>query len=138
MMTIHKTAHANIARQSPSALFLFLEAVRCWGRARRLRRPTLNHLYARMGHYGCAQLLPAIDSLLDLSITLLGRPLHLGSSPNLTDDENMLINLLQGCRDAPFAHACSEGLLCTFCCALRSVQILMDMELGQGAMRKAA
>lgn len=130
--------HSTIARQSPSALFLFLQAVRCWGQARRLHRPTLTHLHARMGQYGCGQLLPAVDSLLDLTVTLLGRPLRLSRSATLSDDENMLINLLQGRRTTPLVHHCSDGLLCAFCCALRSAQILMDMELGQGALRRAA
>ncbi|KQM97900.1 hypothetical protein ASE85_13585 [Sphingobium sp. Leaf26] len=142
MTTTHKTAplatHSTIARQSPSALFLFLDAVRCWGHARRQQRPTLTSLYARLGHYGCGQMLPAIDSLLDLTVTLLGRPLRLGRGTALSDDENRLINLLQGRRTAPFVHTCSDALLCTFCCALRSVQLLMDMELGQSARRTAA
>lgn len=142
MTTTHKTAplatHSTIARQSPSALFLFLDAVRCWGHARRQQRPTLTSLYARLGHYGCGQMLPAIDSLLDLTVALLGRPLRLGRGTALSDDENRLINLLQGRRAAPFVHTCSDALLCTFCCALRSVQLLMDMELGQSARRTAA
>ena len=142
MTTMHKTAPANahsaIAHQSPSALFLFLDAVRCWGQARRHQRPTLTSLHGRLGHYGCGQLLPAIDSLLDLTVALLGRPLRLGRGTALSDDENRLINLLQGRRTAPFAHTCSDALLCTFCCALRSVQLLMDMELGQPARRRAA
>lgn len=132
------TIHSTIARQSPSALFLFLEALRCWGQARRAHRPTLVHLHARLGHYGCSQLLPAIDSLLDLTGTLLGRPLHFGRGPGLSDDENMLINLLQGRPVAPLVHRCSDALLCTFCCAVRSVQVLMDMELSRPATRRAA
>jgi len=82
--------------------------------------------------------LPAIDSLLDLTVTLLGRPLRLGRGKALSDDENRLINLLQGRRTAPFVHTCSDALLCTFCCALRSVQLLMDMELGQKVAKRAA
>ena len=56
-----------IARQSPAALYLFLDAMRCWGVARRAGQPTLVRLHARLGRHGWAQLLPAIDSLLDLS-----------------------------------------------------------------------
>lgn len=138
MTTIPNTTHSIVARQSPSALFLFLDAVRCWGQARRHHRPTLTSLYARLGHYGCGQILPAIDSLLDLTVTLLGRPLRLGRGKALSDDENRLINLLQGRRTAPFVHTCSDALLCTFCCALRSVQLLMDMELGQKVAKRAA
>ncbi|MBU0931912.1 MAG: hypothetical protein KJ585_07935 [Alphaproteobacteria bacterium] len=138
MTTIPNTAHSIVARQSPSALFLFLDAVRCWGQARRHHRPTLTSLYARLGHYGCGQILPAIDSLLDLTVTLLGRPLRLGRGKALSDDENRLINLLQGRRTAPFVHTCSDALLCTFCCALRSVQLLMDMELGQKVAKRAS
>ncbi len=138
MTTIPNTAHSIVARQSPSALFLFLDAVRCWGQARRHHRPTLTSLYARLGHYGCGQILPAIDSLLDLTVTLLGRPLRLGRGKALSDDGNRLINLLQGRRTAPFVHTCSDALLCTFCCALRSVQLLMDMELGQKVAKRAA
>lgn len=130
--------HSVTARRSSSALFLFLEAVRCWGRARRMRRPTLTSLYAHLGHYGCGQLLPAVDSLLELSESLLGRPLQMGRGEALTQDENMLINLLQGRRIAPLAHRCSDALLCAFCSALRSVQILMDMELGHRVTKRAA
>ena len=54
-----------IARQSPAALYLFLDAMRCWGVARRAGQPTLVRLHARLGRHGWAQLLPAIDSLLD-------------------------------------------------------------------------
>jgi len=101
--------HSTTARRSPSALFLFLEAVRCWSQARQTRRPTLSGLHAHLGHYGCGQLLPAVNSLLDLTVTLLGRPLRVGHGASLTDDENMLINLLQGRPITPFVHSCSDA-----------------------------
>lgn len=132
------TMHSAIARKSPSALFLFLGMVRCWSQARRTRRAALTQLHARFGQYGCGQLIPAIDSMLDLTSRMLDRPIRAGRGPALSDDENMLINLLQGRRVAMLDHRCSEALLCAFCCAVRSVQVLMDMELGQARARQAA
>jgi hypothetical protein len=129
---------SQIARHSPAALYLFLEAVRCWSAARRAGQPVLIRLHGRLGHHGWAQLLPAIDSLLELTETMLGRRLKTGRGPALTEDENMLINLLQGRRIAPVAHACSDAVACAFCGAVRSVQILMDMELGRTGQRQAA
>ena len=123
--------HSAVARRSPAALYLFVEMARCWSKARRGRRPALTMLHSRVGHYGCGPLLPALDSMFALTTTLLGRPLRPGRSAGLSDDENMLINLLQGRRVAALGHQCSEALLCTFCCAVRSVQLLMDMELGR-------
>ena len=78
-----------IARQSPAALYLFLDAMRCWGAARRAGQPALVRLHARLGRHGWAQLLPAIDSLLDLSEARLGRRLRLGRGPALSDDEKL-------------------------------------------------
>ncbi|WIW88556.1 hypothetical protein K3M67_00790 [Sphingobium sp. V4] len=127
-----------IARHSPAALYLFLEAVRCWSAARRAGQPVLARLHARLGHHGWAQLLPAIDSLMALTETALGRRLATGRGPLLSEDENMLINLLQGRRIAPVVHACSDAVACAFCSAVRSVQILMDMELGRPGQRQAA
>ena len=127
-----------IARQSPAALYLFLDAMRCWGAARWAGQPTLVRLHARLGRHGWAQLLPAIDSLLDLSEAMLGRRLRLGRGPALSDDENMLINLLQGRPIAPIVHQCSNAVACAFCSAVRSMQILMDMELGRTEQKRAA
>ena len=81
-----------IARQSPAALYLFLDAMRCWGVARRAGQPTLVRL----------------------------------------------INLLQGRPIAPIVHQCSDAVACAFCSAVRSMQILMDMELGRTEQKRAA
>ncbi|NWK96906.1 hypothetical protein DM806_14775 [Sphingobium lactosutens] len=129
---------SRIARHSPAALYLFLEAIRCRSAARRSGQPVLASLHARLGRHGWAQLLPAIDSLLGLTETMLGRQLRTGRGPALSEDENMMINLLQGRRIAPIAHACSDAVACAFCSAVRSVQILMDMELGRPGQRQAA
>ncbi|HUD95709.1 hypothetical protein [Sphingobium sp.] len=129
---------SRIARHSPAALFLFVDAMRYWSAARRSGRPVLASLHARLGRHGWAQLLPAIDSLLGLTETMLGRRLRTGRVPALSEDENMLINLLQGRRTAPIIHACSDAVACAFCGAVRSVQILMDMELGRPKQKQAA
>ena len=129
---------SSIARQSPAALYLFLDAMRCWGAARRAGQPVLVRLHMRLGRHGWAQLLPAIDSLLGLTEAMLGRRLRLGRGPSLSEDENMLIDLLQGRRIAPIVHMCSEAVACIFCGAVRSVQILMDMELGRPDQQRAA
>jgi hypothetical protein len=124
---------STVARNSPFALFLFLKAMRCWTEAQRARKPALPELHARLGHLDFPQLLPAIDSLLTISQALLDRRLRTGSGTTLTRDENLLIDLLQGRPVSSLAHICSDAMACTFCSALRSVQILMDMEMGQAA-----
>ena len=72
------------------------------------------------------------------SEAMLGRRLRLGRGPALSDDENMLINLLQGRPIAPIVHQCSDAVACAFCSAVRSMQILMDMELGRTEQKRAA
>ena len=64
--------------------------------------------------------------------------LRLGRGPALSDDENMLITLLQGRPIAPIVPHCSNAVACAFCSAVRSMQILMDMELGRTEQKRAA
>ena len=39
---------------------------------------------------------------------------------------------------APIVHQCSDAVACAFCSAVRSMQILMDMELGRTEQKRAA
>lgn len=117
------------AGQSPSALYILLDAMRCWASARRTHQPVMARLHARLRRYGCEQLSPALDSLLRLGEQVIGHGLRTGRGPRLTADENLLMDLLQARWAAPVPYACSDAIACAFCYAVRSTQILLAQAL---------
>ncbi|WHO39799.1 hypothetical protein PMI04_004200 [Sphingobium sp. AP49] len=117
------------AAHSPATLYILLGAVRCWAAARRRRRPAMAQLHLRLRRYGCEQLSPALDSLLRLGEQVTGHGLRTGRGTRLTEDENLLIDLLQARWTGPVPYTCSDAIACAFCYAVRSTQILLAQAL---------
>ncbi|MDV3477761.1 hypothetical protein RZ533_01180 [Sphingobium yanoikuyae] len=117
------------ATHSPATLYILLDAVRCWAAARRRHRPAMAQLHLRLRRYGCEQLSPALDSLLRLGEQVTGHGLRTGRGPRLSEDENLLIDLLQARWTGPVPYACSDAIACAFCYAVRSTQILLAQAL---------
>lgn len=114
---------------SPSTLYILVDAVRCWAAARRRHRPAMAQLHLRLRRYGCEQLSPALDSLLRLGEQVTGHSLRIGRGSRLSEDENLLIDLLQTRWSGPVPYACSDAIACAFCYAVRSTQILLAQAL---------
>lgn len=79
-------------------------------------------------------LAPVLDSLCLFYETALGRPMIVGKGPSLSDDEQLLLGLVDGtsprqCLDCP------QGAATALNCALCSTRIMLALTLGQSAGR---
>jgi hypothetical protein len=69
------------------------------------------------------------DNVLMLGEQVTGHGLRTGRGPRLSEDENLLIDLLQARWTGPVPYACSDAIACAFCYAVRSTQILLAQAL---------
>lgn len=108
---------------------LLIEAARAWCRARTRRLPTQPALFAYLHRFRCEQLVPVIDSLMLLDEQLRQRRFLAGCQGTPSGDEARLLVLFQqtGCKDAGNQ---AKGLERAFHFALRSIRIMMKLELG--------
>jgi hypothetical protein len=124
---------------SPSPLILpaaiLIDTARCWREARdggRLVQPCLSKTLAT---HDCAMLAPVFDSLILFYEAALGRPMTVGKSPALSDDEHLLLGLLDGSRPRPACIDCPEGAATALDCALCSTRVMMALTIERPAMQ---
>lgn len=122
------------------ALFGVMElvpaAARCWRAARDEGEPVQQTLHAMLARHDCGMLAPVFDSLMTLCEAALGRPIAVGARKALSDDERLLVGLLDGSNPRRACIDCAEGPGHALDCALCSTRIMMAMTLGlpAGAM----
>jgi hypothetical protein len=116
-------------------LFILLDAIRCWGKARRSGQNAQPLLHARMRAYRCELLSPAFESLMSLCELVLGRPIAVGRGTRLSRDENFLLDLFEGQCDEQRRYDCSPEIARAFCSALLSARVIMRLETGMASMR---
>lgn len=116
---------------SPSSrLSLLLDALRCWRRARDGGDATQPKLYARLRRYRCEMLAPVLDSLMLFTEQVLGHSLRIGRKGEISPDENFLLDVYEGRWTGLARLPCSKGLATTFCGAVVSARIMMELVLG--------
>lgn len=110
------------------------EAARCWREARDKHQPVQPSLFALLSRHGHDMLAPVLDSLMTLAEAVAGKRFTVGSGPDLSEDEQRLIGLLEGTGGIPR----EGGLTPSLDCAVRSLQILMTLPVGMPATHLAA
>lgn len=110
-----------------SAPALILDVARCWREARDKGEPVQPCLFAALRSYDCDILAPVFDSLMMLCETALGRTLRVGTHDAVSDDEALLLDLLDGARHARACFECADGLVTTLDCALCSTRIMLRL-----------
>ena len=124
--SIMKDGFACQALEQTPSLAVLIAGARCWREARDARRPVQPCLSKALWAYDCPMLPPVLDSLMSFFERALGRPMTVGVSESMSDDEDLLMSLVLG----------SESLACIDCppdaaktleCALRSTRIMMTL-----------
>jgi len=124
--------HAAIARAEviPGPDELVTAAARCWRTARDAHSPTQQRLYAMLMPHDCGMLAPVFASLMTLYEAALGRPIAVGGAA-LSDDEHLLLGLLDGSRPRRACIDCAEGAASVLDCAICSTRISMALTMGR-------
>ncbi|WP_077148519.1 hypothetical protein [Sphingopyxis sp. KK2] len=113
------------AAAAPVGADLVSAAARCWRTARDAGDAPAPPLHALLAGDHGAMLAAAFDSLLGLYEQALGRGLSVGWTAGLSEDEQLLANLLRGADALPRCLAIDEGPARSFDCALCSTRILI-------------
>ncbi|MCJ2184686.1 hypothetical protein MTR62_18620 [Novosphingobium sp. 1949] len=106
---------------------LLVEAARCWRQARDGGHPGQPGLFPVLSAHDCEMLVPVFDSLMGLCEDALGRPVAVGEGAWLSDDERMLIGLIDGSMPRGACIACAQGAGSALDCAICSVRIMMGL-----------
>lgn len=106
---------------------LIVDACRTWRLAQDANQPVQPSLFAAMDPRSEGVLAPVFDSLMTLYESVLGRSMRPGGDASLSDDENLLLDLLSGTRSMRPLVRCAEGVATAFEAALRSTRIMLRL-----------
>ncbi|MEH6758440.1 MAG: hypothetical protein V7676_13160 [Parasphingorhabdus sp.] len=106
---------------------LVTASARCWRSARDSNVPVQQRLHVLLSPHSGGMLAPVFDSLLTLYEGALGRPLAVGEAGNISDDEHLLIGLLDGSRLRRACIACPVGAASALDCAICSTRIMIGL-----------
>lgn len=128
------TVHAAVAqgRAIAGTSELVTAAARCWRSARDGGEPVQQSLHAMLSPRDCGMLAPVFDSLMTLCEAALGRRIAVGGDA-LSEDEALLLGLLDGSRPRRACIDCAEGEGCALDCAICSTRIMMTLTMGGSA-----
>ncbi|BAV63387.1 hypothetical protein [Sphingobium cloacae] len=120
------TIYVRIPADQPSHQLreVVAAAARCWRSARDAGAPVQQRLYAMLAPRDFDMLAPVFDSLMRLCEASLGRPVAAGG-PALSDDERLLVGLLDGSKVRTTCVECADGIASAFDCAIRSTRIML-------------
>lgn len=105
-------------------------SMRCWRQAFDARLAVQPHLSALLAVKACAVLAPVLDSLFRFYEVALRRPLTVGDADNLSEDERLLVHLIERpdhCRAASIG--CTAGAMLGLNCALCSARVMLALTL---------
>lgn len=117
------------ASQATAHAAILIAAARCWREARDVGDPVQPCLYRTLGHHDAEMLAPVFDSLMTLCEAALGRPLATGETFVLSEDEHLLLGLLDGSKTRRACFDCPEGAASALDCAVCSTRIMMGLAL---------
>lgn len=129
-MTRHFAPPAGEAA-APAAILV--DAARCWREARDAGHPVQPCLSRILSAHDCAMLAPVFDSLIRFYEAALGRAIDVGEAMTLSEDEHLLLGLLDGSRPPRACIDCPEVVATALDCALCSTRIMMALALEQWA-----
>ena len=108
---------------------MLVDAARCWRNARDSGASVQPRLAHTLDAHDCTMLAPVLDSLCLFYETALGRPMIVGEGPGLSDDEHLLLGLVDG--SSPRCLDCPQNAANALDCALCSTRIMLALTLGQ-------
>jgi hypothetical protein len=109
---------------------LLIEAARCWRDARDTGELSLPSLSAMLATHDRAMLAPVLDSLCLFYEAALGRPMSVGGTLALSDDEHLLLALVDG-SEPDACLDCSDGTASTLDCALCATRLMLACNYAQ-------
>ena len=133
-MTRHFSPPVADANAIPSML---IDAARCWRQARDAGNAVQPCLYRALGVHDGEMLAPVFDSLMTLCEAALGRPIAVGAASVFSDDERLLLDLLDGSKPRRACIDCSEAAGTALDCAICSTRIMMGLALSHAAISHA-
>lgn len=113
---------------------ILIDAARCWREARDSGQSVQPCLSRALDQHDCTMLAPVLDSLCLFYEAALGRPMTVGEALTLSDDEHLLLGLMDGSRPRQ-CLTCPNGVGATLDCALCSTRIMLALTLGHPAAR---
>ncbi|MCZ4107006.1 hypothetical protein O3U67_02815 [Brevundimonas diminuta] len=126
-MTRHFSPPAPEATAVPAML---VDAARCWRDARDSGKSVQPCLARTLDAHDCTMLAPVLDSLYLFFEAALGRPMTVGEALALSDDEHLLLGLVDGSKPRRCLN-CPRGAATALDCALCSTRIMLALTLGQ-------
>lgn len=113
---------------------ILIDAVRCWRGARDAGQSVQPCLSRTLAAHDCTMLAPVLDSLCLFYEAALGRPMTVGHPSALSDDEHLLLGLMDGTRPRQ-CLACPNGVATALDCAICSTRIMLALSIGQPTAR---
>jgi len=103
-------------------------AIRCWRLARDAGGPVQRRLYAALVQFEAGVLAPVFDALLAACEAALGRRIEVGTTIARSDDERLVLAMLDGSRASP---GCDAGTASILDGAIRSTRIMLSLTTGR-------
>jgi hypothetical protein len=123
------------ASEATAVSAILIDAARCWRDARDSGRSVQPCLSKALTAHDCEMLAPVLDSLCLFYEAALGRPMTIGEALALSDDEHMLLGLVDGSKPRQCLN-CPKGAATALDCALCSTRIMLALSLGQPTARR--
>ncbi len=111
---------------------ILLDAARCWRAARDSGHSVQPCLSRKLAVHDCEMLAPVFDSLCQFYEAALGRPMTVGKTSALSDDEHLLLGLVDGSTPRRCLN-CPKAVGATLDCALCSTRIMLALTLDRPA-----
>jgi len=113
---------------------ILIDAARCWRQARDSGQSVQPCLSRTLDPHDCTMLAPVLDSLCLFYEAALGRPMTVGEALALTDDEHLLLGLVDGSKPRQ-CLTCPKSVGATLDCALCSTRIMLALTIGSPLAR---
>ena len=116
------------ASEATAVPAMLIDAARCWREARNSGQSAQPCLSRTLDQYDCAMLAPVLDSLYLFYEAALGQPITVGEALTLSEDEHLLLGLVDGSKLRE-CLICPEGVGATLDCALCSTRIMLALTI---------
>ncbi|WP_260925146.1 hypothetical protein [Novosphingobium sp. 9] len=123
-MTRHFTPPVH---QTAAPSTMLVEAIRCWSEAREAGMSAQPRLWRVLDSHDCTMLTPVLDSLMRLYEIGLGRPVRAGEGLVISEDEHLLLDLIDGRFSRKVCLACTGEIGSALDCAICSTRIMMAL-----------
>ncbi|MGF7172259.1 hypothetical protein FHS91_003967 [Sphingobium xanthum] len=104
---------------------LLLRGARCWREARDANHEVRPALFAMLRPLKYDMLAPVLSGLLRVYEAALGRKLRVGDATDLSEDEQLLVQLISGVQDRRACLHCNQGVGSALDGAICSARIMI-------------